>query len=92
MKKDDSLAGAAAIFGAVVLALVLLALTGCSSRQATTGTRWVAYKQTVGSYDGARTPEAYMLVDRDTGVTYLVAGDAITPIYDKDGKVKVMDE
>ena len=94
----ETFTGIWAAVGAFALVFALLALTGCSnSEQATSDTRWIAYKQTVGSYDGARTPDAYMLVDRDTGVTYLVVRSgygsvAIAPIYDKDGKVKVMDE
>lgn len=93
----ETFTGIWAALGAIAIVFALLALTGCGSKQATADTRWVAYKQTVGSYDGTRTPGAYMLVDRDTGVTYLVVRDgygsvAVTPIYDKDGKVKVMDE
>ena len=92
----ETFTGIWAALGAIALVFALLALTGCGSGQATADTRWVAYGQTVGSYDGTRTPGAYMLVDRDTGVTYLVVRDgygvAITPIYDNDGNVKVMDE
>ena len=93
----ETFTGIWAALGAIALVFALLALTGCGSKQATADTRWVAYKQTVGSYDGTKTPGTYMLVDRDTGVEYLVIRDgygsvAITPIYDNDGKVRVMDE
>ena len=92
----ETFTGIWAALGAVALVFALLALTGCNSKQATSDTRWIVYKQTVGSYDGAYTPAATLLVDRDTGVEYLVVrtayGAAMTPIYDKDGKVKVMDE
>lgn len=88
-------------FAGIVLVLFAIAfgynkLAVKSHTDATTSTRIVAFKDSLGSEDDGNPGEGYLLIDTETGVQYLEIvthqGVAVTPLYDADGNIKITKE